>query len=293
MSAKPAEIIAARFIEAIAKGVAPWVKPWRTQGGCAPRNGITKREYSGFNFFALLMMGYDSPNWFTFNKAREVGATVQKGQKGTPIAFWTFLDDKKDPSGKKKIPLLRYYTVFNERQIDNLPEKYQHKELIVDDNDITGDIIPAAEECLAKWGEIVPVTFGGSRACYSPMGDNIKMPARKDFNNYDYYYHTFFHECGHSTGHKDRLNRDLSGGFGSKLYAQEELVVELTAALCGQHFGYDVQGQDAAYLKSWIKSLDNDASEIMRAASKAQKAFNLLIGKEKENYDKEEEQAEI
>lgn len=292
MSAKPAEIIAAKFIESIAKGVAPWVKPWRTQGGCAPRNGVTRREYSGFNFFALLMMGYDSPNWFTYNKAREIGATVQKGQKGTPIAFWKFLEDKKDP--KKKIPMLRYFVVFNERQIDDVPEKYSYKPLIVEGNDIAGDTIKAAEECLAKWGEIVPVTFGGALACYSPMGDNIKMPAQKDFVAYDNYYHTFFHECGHSTGHKDRLARDLSGGFGSKLYAQEELVAELTAALAGQHFGYDVQGQDAAYLQSWIKSLDNDASEIMRAASKAQKAFNLLIGKEKETYEKqEEEQAEV
>lgn len=291
MSAKPAEIIAARFIESIAKGVAPWVKPWRTQGGQAPRNGITKRAYSGFNFFALLMMGYNSPNWFTFKKAAEVGATVRKGEKGTPIAFWTFLESKKDPT--KKVPLLRYYTVFNERQIDNLPEKYQHKELIVEGDNIVGDTIPAAEECLDKWSEIVPVSFGGSRACYSPSGDNIKMPEQKNFNTYDNYYHTFFHECAHSTGHNTRLARDLSGGFGSKLYAQEELVAELTAALCGQHFGYDVQGQDAAYLQGWIKSLDNDAGEIMKAASKAQKAFNLLIGKEKETYEKEEEQADI
>lgn len=292
MSAKPAEIIAARFIEAIAKGVAPWVKPWRTQGGCAPRNGVTRREYSGFNFFALLMMGYDSPNWFTFKKAAEIGAMVRKGEKGTPIAFWTFLDDKKDPTGKKKIPLLRYYTVFNERQIDNLPEKYSYRPLIVEGNEIGGDAIKPADECLAKWGETVPVTFGGDRACYSPAKDTIQMPPQKNFNTFDNYYHTFFHECAHSTGHKTRLNRELGGGFGSKLYAQEELVAELTAALAGQHFGYDVQGQDAAYLQSWIKSLDNDASEIMRAASKAQKAFNLLIGKEKENYEDKEEVGE-
>lgn len=285
---KPAEIIAAKFIEAIAKGVAPWVKPWRTQGGQAPRNGITKRPYSGFNFFALLMMGYDSPNWFTFKKAAEVGGMVRKGERGTPIAFWTFLESKKDPT--KKVPLLRYYTVFNERQIDNLPEKYQHKELIVEGDDITGDVIPAAEECLNKWGEIVPHAFGGNRAFYSPSADSIQMPKQKDFNTYDNYYHTFFHECAHSTGHNTRLARDLSGGFGSKLYAQEELVAELTAALAGQHFGYDVQGQDAAYLQSWINKLEGDAGEIMKAASKAQKAFNLLIGKEKENY--EEEQAE-
>jgi antirestriction protein ArdC len=288
MSAKPAEIIAARFIESIAKGVAPWVKPWRTQGGCAPRNGITRREYSGFNFFALLMMGYDSPNWFTFKKAAEVGAMVKKGSKGTPIAFWTFLDDKKDPTGKKKIPLLRYYTVFNERQIDNLPEKYTYQPLVIDGNDIGGNAISAAEDCLAKWGEVVPVTFAGSRACYSSAQDTITMPKQKDFNSYDNYYHTFFHVCAHSTGHVSRLNRQLSNPFGSKLYAQEELVAELTAALCGQHFGYDVQGQDAAYLKNWIGALENDAQEIMRAATKAQKAFDMLVGKrEQEEQDEE------
>jgi antirestriction protein ArdC len=287
MSAKPAEIIAARFIESIAKGVAPWVKPWRTQGGSAPRNGFTRREYSGFNFFALLMTGYDSPNWFTFKKAAELGAMVRKGERGTPIAFWKFLKDKKDPAGKKEIPLLRYFTVFNEQQIDNLPEKYRYAPIIVE-GEIGGESISAAEECLSKWGEIVPVTFAGSRACYSPSADTITMPKQKDFNNYDSYYHTFFHECAHSTGHISRLNRQLSNPFGSKLYAREELVAELTAALCGQHFGYDVQGQDAAYLHNWISALENDAGEIMKAASKAQKAFDMLVGKREQEEQEEE-----
>lgn len=287
MSAKPAEIIAARFIESIAKGVAPWVKPWRTSGGCAPRNGANNRVYTGFNFFALLMMGYDSPNWFTFKKAAELGGMVRKGERGTPIAFWTFLDDKKDPTGKKKIPLLRYYTVFNERQIDNLPEKYCYKALTIE-GEIAGEVIAAADACLAKWGETVPVTFGGNRACYNSASDCISMPEQKSFNTFDNYYHTFFHECAHSTGHKSRLNRELGNPFGSKLYAREELVAELTAALAGQHFGYDVQGQDAAYLHNWIGALENDPQEIMRAASKAQKAFDLLVGKQEEGGQEDE-----
>jgi antirestriction protein ArdC len=38
------------------------------------------------------------------------------------------------------------------------------------------------------------------------------------------FHRTVFHECGHWSGHVSRLNRDLSGGFGSSSYAREELV---------------------------------------------------------------------
>ena len=34
---------------------------------------------------------------------------------------------------------------------------------------------------------------------------------------------TALHELGYATGHKTRLKRDLSGGFGSQRYAREEL----------------------------------------------------------------------
>lgn len=295
---KPAEIIAQKLIDAITKGVSPWARPWRTSGQPAPRNGISKRGYRGINFFILAMSGYDSPNWFTFKSLAPVGATVRKGEKGTPVALWVFPDKEKKAAAKKAgkaepRPWLKYYVVFNERQIENLPANLQWVPPVVTEG-TKGKEIAEAEAVLKWWSdEQCPMTWGGSnRAFYRPSTDTITMPKRDQFESFDGMYHTAFHECAHSTGHKDRLNRDLSGEFGSKLYAQEELVAELTASLCGQFFCFDVAGNDAAYVKSWVSKLEGDANEIMKAASKAQKAFDLLIGaKPEENAEPEEIEA--
>ena len=293
---KPAEIIAQNLIAAINKGVSPWARPWRSSGQPAPRNGISKRVYNGINFFILAMSGFDSPNWFTFNSLKPHGANVKKGEKGTPVALWVFPDKAKKAAaaaaGKAAPrPFLKYYVVFNERQIENLPEKLQWVAPVVTEG-TAGELIPAAEAALQRWSdEQAKTTWGGSnRAFYRPSMDTITMPARESFETFDGMYHTAFHECAHSTGHKTRLDRDFSGEFGTKEYAREELVAELTASLCGQHFCFDVKGNDAAYLHSWIKKLDGDAGEIMKAASKAQKAFDMLIGKV---YEKEEEEPVI
>ncbi len=54
---------------------------------------------------------------------------------------------------------------------------------------------------------------------------------RTRFNGPQEWAATALHELGHWTGHKDRLNRDLSGRFGSGSYAQEELRAELARPL--------------------------------------------------------------
>jgi antirestriction protein ArdC len=54
------------------------------------------------------------------------------------------------------------------------------------------------------------------------------------------------HELGHSTGHPDRLNRDLAHPFGSEGYAREELRAEIASLILGSEvgLGYD-PGQHA------------------------------------------------
>ena len=51
------------------------------------------------------------------------------------------------------------------------------------------------------------------------------------------WHRTALHELGHWSGHPSRLGRDLSGNFGSALYAKEELI-----ALSGQS-GRGLSGQ--------------------------------------------------
>jgi len=87
------------------------------------------------------------------------------------------------------------------------------------------------------------------------------------------WHRTVFHELGHHSGHSSRLNRDLSGRFGSALYAKEELVAEMTSA----SLGIVPTVRHADYIGSWIDVLRDDDRAIVRAASAASKAADYLL----------------
>lgn len=58
---------------------------------------------------------------------------------------------------------------------------------------------------------------GDGSAYYRPSTDEIHVPKKEMFFEMPEFYTTVLHEIGHSTGHKSRLNRDLSGEFGTRL----------------------------------------------------------------------------
>ena len=74
------------------------------------------------------------------------------------------------------------------------------------------------------------------------------------------------------------MNRDLSGGFGSTTYAQEELRAELASVFIGAMLGIPADiPQHASYIESWVKKLKNDKREIFRAAADAQKIADFAL----------------
>jgi antirestriction protein ArdC len=82
----------------------------------------------------------------------------------------------------------------------------------------------------------------------------------------------------HASGAPHRLNRDLSGSFGSKKYAFEELVAEMNAAFCCASLGIAPTVRHADYIGSWLDVLREDNRAIVRAASQASKAADFLLG---------------
>ena len=82
----------------------------------------------------------------------------------------------------------------------------------------------------------------------------------------------------HASGHASRLGRDLTGGFGSKKYAFEELVAEINAAFCCASLGITPTVRHADYIGSWLEVLREDNRAIVRAASQASKAADWLLG---------------
>lgn len=276
------QVITDRVITLLEQGQIPWQKPWQS-GELMPRNAISGREYRGVNVFLLHAMSYASPFWLTFNQSKELGGTVRRGEKACPVVFWKWLESD-DPADKRRIPFLRYYSVFNVAQCDGIPAdkipslnvtKREHSPIV------EAERIVAAMPCRPE------VKSGQSRAFYSPAGDYVGMPAPEHFRTGEDYYSVLFHELTHATGHESRLNRKGVGGadgewsaFGSTPYAKEELVAEMGAAfLCGQAGIVErTLDNSAAYVGSWLQRLRDDRRLVVQAAAQAQKAADFILG---------------
>jgi antirestriction protein ArdC len=91
------------------------------------------------------------------------------------------------------------------------------------------------------------------------------------------WHRTAVHELGHWSGHSSRLGRDMSGGFGSAIYAKEELVAEMTSAFLCASLGIVPTVRHADYIGSWLEVLRDDDRAIVHAASAASKAADYLL----------------
>ena len=92
------------------------------------------------------------------------------------------------------------------------------------------------------------------------------------------FYGSWIHECGHGSGAKHRLDRDLSGRFGSEAYALEEISVELLSGMILADLGiaHHPRPDHAAYVASWLQVLKDDPRAIFTAAGKAQQAADWM-----------------
>ena len=302
MKKEYAEEVAAKIIEQLEQGTAPWQKPWKPGELTLPYNAQTGKEYRGINSMWLAMQGHSDPRWMTYNQASDAGAQVRKGSKGTKIMYWKFREERqakdeqgrpiRDEEGKPKMvtvelerPRAFHAVVFNAEQIDGLPP-LQPKQ-----DGPEPERHARAEAVLLNSGANIQ-HIEGDRAFYRPSTDSIILPARHQFPTADAYYATALHELGHWTGHLSRLDRDLSHPFGSEGYAKEELRAEIASLMLGERMdiGHD-PGQHVAYVGSWIKALKEDPKEIFRAASDAEKITGFVMAFEQEQEQmKEQEQ---
>jgi len=283
------EIVTQRIIDKLKAGVIPWQKKWMSKHR-RPENFVSKRKYKGIlNMMLLSSLGYDSPYFLTFNQGKKLKAKLRKGEKGCPVTFWKILDKEeidKDTGEKKKKKFffLRYFTVFNVEQFDDLdyPKPVQPEEA----KDF--DPIKTSEELIARFpADTAKIKHAGDSAFYSPLNDSITLPKKETFDSEQDYYNVRFHETVHSTGHSSRLDRIKSTSFGSNEYGKEELVAELGASfLCSEAGIFNsIADNSASYLDNWIKALKGDSKLLTGACSGARKAVEWLIGKEEQEED--------
>jgi antirestriction protein ArdC len=278
------EQVTERMIALLENGNVPWRKPWNVQTGL-PRNLVSKKPYRGINLFLLHAMQYESPFWLTYRQATELGGYVRKGEKACRVVFWKRLEVEDEITGEAdKIPLLRFYYVFNVAQCDGL------KNVPTAETPTSAPAKP--ETVVAAMPQHPDIRHGMALASYSPSTDTISMPNRERFEKQEGYYATLFHELIHSTGHPSRLNRttlaeSAAAGFGSNPYCKEELIAEMGAAfLCG-HAGISeaILENSAAYVQNWLEQLRNDKRLIVQAAAQAQRAADFILGVKYEEKD--------
>ncbi|MBM4321013.1 MAG: DUF1738 domain-containing protein [Deltaproteobacteria bacterium] len=80
-----------RIVAALEAGVAPWVCLWDRSGG-QPHNGASGHVYKGVNVVMTGMSGYADPRWYTYRQAASLGGQVRRGEKGTTVIYWTFVE---------------------------------------------------------------------------------------------------------------------------------------------------------------------------------------------------------
>lgn len=116
--------VADKIIEKLREGTAPWMKkPWDDGGyGGLPINPVTGKNYRGGNCLFLMAQDYGDPRWMTYKQAESIGVQVRKGEKGTPVIYWKFSEEKKekDENGQEvtktiqlERPLCRLSYAFN------------------------------------------------------------------------------------------------------------------------------------------------------------------------------------
>ena len=287
-------------------------RAWKDDAFFIPLNYDSKKPYRGVNRLLLqerigFAGAFANPYFLTFKQIKKHKGTLKKGAKGYEVIYYSILyvvpADKN--SGRKaysstnaqkvldflhkynlpesevtRIPMIRYYNVYNGADIENIDFKLDGLQI--------GRAVPdsatenrAAQLIVENYPNPPAIKYGGNEAYYSPARDYIKLPKQEQFDTVNAYYRTLFHELTHSTGHKKRLNRGIHFLLDDD-YAKEELVAEFGAVFLSAWAGimwYNNKNH-AAYLKGWnsaIKEAQNDNKFLMRAASLAQQATDYIL----------------
>lgn len=303
------------IIASIEDGIADpdnWVAPWHKVDADLfnPFCPATGRHYTAGNRFILAMtsMGFGAePHWGTYNQwkgmskhTRACNKTVKnagkrnesrpdcdddchlvnvaKGEKAIAYALRPLMRKDENDAGEEVTRIFGFapFVVFHSGQVDGYSIARDETAFtpVTDAEDVA-----AAFEFAAATGATVNADEVGNRAFYSPGSDSITVPAADRWKDAGGCWGTIAHELTHWTGHKSRLDRDLTGRFGDDAYAAEELVAELGSAFTLSKLGRSAEprADHAEYLAHWLRVLKADPKHLMTVASAAEKASSFVL----------------
>jgi len=283
------------------------------QGYLIPFNFKSKKRYRGVNYF--LLTGFEpleNPYYLTLKQIDELGGKLKKGSSGEKVVYFTKLYTLKNKEKDidfasynlkkvnaeadknnikrdeiKYIPILKYYNVFNGKNVEGIDFNLKDFKIGYINKPLPpSKKMPIPEAIIKHYPNPQPVLRHGGDRAYFSTADFIQMPYMADFETAQDYYRTLFHEYSHSTGVYKRLNRDMTGKFGSKKYAFEELIAEWGATFLSAEAGiiFHTNKNHAEYLKNWNQALTHakdDNKFIMRACSKAQELTDYVLNRDK------------
>ena len=317
------EEIADRIIELLDQGeLPPWEKSWSDSQSGVPVNAISTKPYRGINRWMTLItqkaMGYDEPRWLTYRQAEALGGHVRKDEKSTIIIFWKRVPFREREEGEegeneehgnngndgapldvsriRTYPILRSYRVFNLEQTQDCQIKSLPTPEVTDH-----DPVQDAEAIIAGMPGPPEIEFYENANYvphYQPAKDVIRVPKMSRYPNLEDYYNTVFHELTHATGHPKRLERFSLDANANDLhaYGREELTAAMGSAMLAAHAGISAElvERDASYIRHWRDAISADKPMIIRSATLAQRAVDLILGEKPPEFlpDRPEPQAE-
>lgn len=296
------------ILKNLENGTGFWQQGWVGLG--VPISAATGKRYRGINnlFLSLIAIerGYTDARWATYHQIDEKGWHFKKDEEGkslgknagVTIEFYELYDrETKKPFDRSVLdgmteserdeymqenvrPMRKYFRVFNGDIIEGIPAQEKRQ---LDPS----ERVERAEKLLEYWNDHESkIVYDGDEAFYRRSTDEIHSPPREAFKNLHEFYGTNFHEIGHSTGHESRLNRDMTGAFGSEKYAIEELRAELAAMFLEQDLEIAVSEKhienNSRYIKDWHDEIKENPDALFTAIADADKIARYIAAKEQE-----------
>lgn len=286
-----------------------WTKSWNF---IESQNAFSGHKYSGMNSLFLEFLSrarsFEDPRFATFNQAKTNGYYIEKGSKGIPIQFFTFINketkkqwneakfqekvknmapEQRKKEADKKVAIVKVFHVFNAKNVMNNENKLslsENKPLpAFNKKTNTNELIDQFEKILIENMNVNFQEMHSKGAYYTPDFDKVTMPLKEQFHSYEERMAVLLHELGHATGHEKRLNRDLSTTFGDSNYSKEEIKVEMNSVFMTNTLGLEISDEQKEnhliYLDGWGREIKNQPKEFLYALQDSLKIKDYMIEK--------------
>lgn len=240
-------------------------------------NPITKTIYKGYNRLLLnslaIRNNLTDNRWLTFNQIKNKNWKLKKGSKSVKIEKWSMFapKDEKDKESKNLIPFLKYFDIFNAKDIEGIPEK----EKITYKPDIY-DII---SEQFKETSKIQII----ERDDFIPYFDKdlkyIKMPLKIQFKEPKLYLKTLVSKIAVATA--ETTNKELRGIYKISREDYNILISELATIIIFKDFNFDIKDnlfqEFSNSLKQWLPIFKDDYKTLSGAIKDAQEISDLIM----------------